>query len=76
MHDIPHTCPPLCNHIEAPPVARACGAYATRTSMRSKGARTAISKCREPCESTRKCRLYSVQPGRYSNPVFTHDAIP
>eukprot|EP00959_Pyramimonas_sp_CCMP1952_P404318 8472295-Pyramimonas_sp.AAC.1 len=56
------------------PVARACGARATRTSMRSEEARAATSKCRESCESAGKCRLFSVHPGRYSNPVLTHIA--
>eukprot|EP00959_Pyramimonas_sp_CCMP1952_P326238 6828780-Pyramimonas_sp.AAC.1 len=59
-----------------PPVARACGACAPRTSIRNEGARTVTSKCRESCESARTCRLFNVQPGRYSNPVLTHDATP
>eukprot|EP00959_Pyramimonas_sp_CCMP1952_P169770 3547026-Pyramimonas_sp.AAC.1 len=59
-----------------PLVARARGARATISSMRSEGARAATSKCREPCESTRKCRLFSAQPGRCPNPMLTHNATP
>eukprot|EP00959_Pyramimonas_sp_CCMP1952_P433041 9068187-Pyramimonas_sp.AAC.1 len=62
--------------MSGPSVARARGARATRTSMRGEGARAATSIFRESCEGARKCRPFSVQPARCSNPVLTHDATP